>query len=1444
MRRKGVLVLSDGTRFEGEVVGAEVQVSGEVVFSTAMTGYTESLTDPSYAGQILVQTYPIVGNYGMPSEERDAETGLMKYWESEGVHPKALIMHDYTDQYSHWNAVESLEETLKRHGVVALTGVDTRELTIKLRNSGPLLGKVLIEGEGDIEITHADDINLVDLVSTKEIVEYKSHGDKKVVLIDCGVKQNIIRHLLKRGLNVTLVPWDYDFTTLEYDALFISNGPGNPKHCQVLIERVAEVIKEGIKPIAGICMGNQIIALAIGADVVKMPFGHRSTNQPVQLTGTTKCFITSQNHGFAVDDSSLPSGWSTYFTNLNDGSNEGLIHDSGKYFSVQFHPEACGGPLDTEFIFDDFARLVHGDHLEVPKRETSEKRKQYNKVLVLGSGALKIGEAGEFDYSGSQALKALKEEGIHTVLVNPNIATVQTSEGVADTVYFLPVTPYFLEKVIEKERPDGILLAFGGQTALNCGVALYQKGILEKYNVQVLGTPVTAIMDTEDRELFIDRLDEINVKTIQSEAVENIEAAKDAAAELGYPVIVRAAYALGGLGSGFCDNEEELVALCKKAFSFSPQVLVEKSLKGWKEIEYEVVRDRYDNCITVCNMENFDPLGIHTGESIVMAPSQTLTDSEHQKLRDIAIRIVRHIGIVGECNVQYALDPNSEDYRVIEVNARLSRSSALASKATGYPLAFIAAKLGLGYGLFELKNAVTETTSAFFEPALDYVVCKIPRWDLSKFHGVSREIGSSMKSVGEIMSIGRTIEEVIQKGLRMIGQGMHGFVQNKELVIQDVPKALSQPTDTRIFVISKAFRLGYTVDQIHELTKIDLFFLHKLRNIMDTSEELESFDDLGKVKPDLLRKAKVQGFTDFQIARAIYGASVEDIEDKQSEVRELRKQIGILPVVRQIDTMAGEYPAQTNYLYLTYDGNQHDVDFYDDQKSVVVLGSGAYRIGSSVEFDWCGVSALNTIRKEGFRSIMINYNPETVSTDYDLSDRLYFDELTFERVQDVLDLEHPKGTILSTGGQIPNNLAMKLDAVGVKILGTQADRIDNAEDRHKFSAMLDRLGIDQPAWKELTTLQDVESFVEEVGYPVLVRPSYVLSGAAMNVCSNDEELQRFLKLAANVSKKYPVVVSSFIENAKEIEFDAVADHGELVAYTISEHIEFAGVHSGDATIQFPAQKLYIETIRRIKRIVRKIVKELEITGPFNIQFLAKENEIKVIECNLRASRSFPFVSKVLRVDLIDLATKIMLGVPYEVPSKSVFDLDHVGIKASQFSFSRLQKADPVLGVDMTSTGEVGCIASSSDEAILQAMLSVGHRIPQKAILMSNGGVKQKVALLSSAKLLVNKGYTIYATAGTHKFLAENGIPSILCYWPSDEGQPQALDLLHSREVDFVVNINKNLTPGELTNGYKLRRTAVDLNIPLVTNARLAAAYIHAFCHTPQDKISIQPWSDF
>ncbi len=1064
------------------------------------------------------------------------------------------------------------------------------------------------------------------------------------------------------------------------------------------------------------------------------------------------------------------------------------------------------------------------------------------KILLLGSGALKIGEAGEFDYSGSQALKALKEEGIYTILINPNIATVQTTEGVADQIYFLPVTPYFVEKVIQKENPDGLLLSFGGQTALNCGVKLFESGVLEKYDLKVLGTPVQSIINTEDRELFVERLDEIDVKTIKSNAVSNIADAHKAAQELGYPIIVRAAYALGGLGSGFCNNAEELESLATKAFNYSSQLLVEKSLKGWKEIEYEVVRDRYDNCITVCNMENFDPLGIHTGESIVVAPSQTLTNSEYHKLREIAVRIVRHIGIVGECNVQYAFDPESEDYRVIEVNARLSRSSALASKATGYPLAFVAAKLALGFGLHELKNSVTRTTTAFFEPALDYVVVKIPRWDLAKFHGVSREIGSSMKSVGEVMAIGRTFEEAFQKGLRMIQQGMHGFIGNKELYTKNLEKDLSEPTDRRVFFLSQAFESGYTIDHIHNLTKIDKWFLQKCQHIVDLAAEIRNYHKPEQIPVELLLNLKQSGFSDYQIARIMVDKTL--VDNVAEDLRKFRKSVGITPVVKQIDTLAGEFPAQTNYLYLTYNGSANDVKYLGDHQSVIVLGSGAYRIGSSVEFDWCSVNALNTIRKQGMRSVMINYNPETVSTDYDMCDRLYFDELSYERVLDIIELENPMGVIVSVGGQIPNNLSVRLDAAGVKLLGTSAKSIDNAEDRHKFSSMLDRLGIDQPAWKELKTLEDVNSFVDAVGFPVLVRPSYVLSGAAMNVCSNSEELDMFLKVATEVSSKHPVVVSEFIENAKEIEIDAVAKDGEIIVYAISEHVEFAGVHSGDATMQFPPQKIYIETVRKIKRVARDIAKALEITGPFNIQFLAKNNQIKVIECNLRASRSFPFVSKVLKLNFIDMATQVMLGKNVEKPEKSEFELDYVGIKASQFSFTRLQKADPVLGVDMASTGEVGCIGHNFDDALLTSMLSVGYRIPEKNILISSGPAKSKVSLLEPCRLLESKGYTLYATGGTFTFLKENGVNVSLVSWPDEEGELKAMEMISNKKLDLVINIPKNLTKRELTNGYKIRRGAIDFNIPLITNSRLAAAFIYAFCNVSIDDIQIKSWSEY
>ena len=1459
------LVLEDGTVFEGKSFGYETAVAGEVVFNTAMVGYPENLTDPSYTGQLLAITFPLVGNYGVPNDT--TQNGLSTFYESEKIQVAGLIISDFSFEYSHWNASKSLSDWLQENKVPGIFGIDTRELTKLVREKGTMKGK-LVFPEGDaIAFVNPDDENQIAKVSCKEVIRY-GNGSKKIVLVDCGVKHNIIRCLLKRDTTVIRVPWDYDFNSIESDGLFISNGPGDPAYATPTVKHIQTYMQTG-KPIFGICMGNQLLSVAGGAKTYKLKYGHRSHNQPVQLHGTQRAFITSQNHGFAVDTQTMSGDWAPLFVNMNDGTNEGIRHKTKPWFSAQFHPEAASGPTDTEFLFDVFQKTLERsenfgsgvapnagfDVIPMIEQELDSRlvtkqvyrgceKGEIKKVLVLGSGALKIGEAGEFDYSGSQALKALKEEGIATILINPNIATVQTSEGIADRVYFLPVTPDFVERVIEKERPDGVFLSFGGQTALNCGVALYRSGVFEKYGVKVLGTPVQSIIDTEDRQIFNKKLSEIDVKYIQSEAVTTMEDAKRAANELGYPIIVRAAYALGGLGSGFCDNDEELQVIVEKAFSHSPQVLVEKSLKGWKEIEYEVVRDRYDNCITVCNMENFDPLGIHTGESIVVAPSQTLSNTEYHKLRELAIRIIRHIGIVGECNVQYAFDTESEDYRVIEVNARLSRSSALASKATGYPLAFVAAKLGLGYGLPELKNSITKDTTAFFEPALDYIVCKIPRWDLSKFQGVSRQLGSSMKSVGEIMAIGRTFEEAIQKGIRMIGLGMHGFVANKELEVENIEKALNEPTDRRIFYLAQAFESGYTVDQLHDLTKIDRWFLHKLARIKNLEKQLTAVNSLSELSDELLKEVKKAGFSDFQITRLVTKCSVDDIEQNIKLTRAHRKSRGIVPVVKQIDTLAAEYPAQTNYLYLTYSGVAGDMKYVGDRRSVVVLGSGAYRIGSSVEFDWCGVNALMTIRKEGLRSVMINYNPETVSTDYDMCDRLYFDELSFERVMDIMEMENPMGTIVSTGGQIPNNLALKLADANVTILGTQAVDIDRAEDRHKFSSMLDALGIDQPRWKELTTLDDAQEFAQEVGFPVLVRPSYVLSGAAMNVCHDASQLENFLHLATEVSKKHPVVISEFLERCKEIEIDAVAQQGEILVYAISEHVEFAGVHSGDATTQFPPQKIYVETIRRIKKIAGEIAKSLNISGPFNIQFLAKENYIKVIECNLRSSRSFPFVSKVLKLNFIEIATKVMLGLQVEKPEKSAFDLDYVGIKASQFSFHRLQQADPVLGVDMASTGEVGCIGDDFHEAILKSLLSVGLRIPKKRILISSGEPKSKVELLEATKLLQKKGYEIFATRGSQRFLTENGITATAVSWPDEAGELNVKTMLSNKQFDMVINIPKNTTERELRNDYIIRRGAIDFNIPLLTNARLASAFITAFCKIKIEDIKIKSWDEY
>ena len=1072
-------------------------------------------------------------------------------------------------------------------------------------------------------------------------------------------------------------------------------------------------------------------------------------------------------------------------------------------------------------------------------------KKELKKVLVLGSGALKIGQAGEFDYSGSQALKALREEGIRSVLINPNIATIQTSEGIADQVYFLPVTPYFVTEIIKKEHPDGILLAFGGQTALNCGTELYQKGILKEYGVEVLGTSVDAIMYTEDRDLFVRKLNEKSLKTPVSRAVENMKDALEAARTIGYPVMIRSAYALGGLGSGICPDEEKFIELAESAFTFSPQILVEESLKGWKEIEFEVIRDANDHCFTVASMENFDPLGIHTGESIVVAPTCSLSEEQVTMLQDLSKQCIRHLNIVGECNIQYAFNAETNDYRIIEVNARLSRSSALASKATGYPLAFVAAKIALGYTLDEIGEMGTPN-SAYVAPQLDYLICKIPRWDLNKFAGVSHRIGSSMKSVGEIMSIGRTFEEIIQKGLRMIGQGMHGFVGNDHTRFTNLDDELANPTDLRIFAIAQALEEGYSIERIYELTKIDPWFIGKLKNIVDYKHKLSTYNSLEELPAEVLREAKVMGFSDFQIARFVLKPQQGNMEKENLAVRSYRKKLGILPAVKRINTVASEHPELTNYLYMTYAVEGYDVNYYKNEKSVIVLGSGAYRIGSSVEFDWCSVNAIQTARKLGYKSIMINYNPETVSTDYDVCDRLYFDELSFERVLDVIDLEQPRGVIVSVGGQIPNNLAMKLYRQSVPVLGTSPISIDRAENRNKFSAMLDQLGIDQPAWQELTSLDDVKDFVKKVGYPVLVRPSYVLSGAAMNVCYDQEELERFLQMASEVSKEYPVVVSQFMQETKEIEFDAVAQNGEIVEYAISEHIEFAGVHSGDATLVFPAQHIYFATARQIKKISRKIAKELNISGPFNIQFLAKNNDVKVIECNLRASRSFPFVSKVLKRNFIETATRIMLDAPYVRPDKLAFDIDWIGVKASQFSFARLQNADPVLGVDMSSTGEVGCLGDDFDEALLNALIATGYKIPKQSVLFSSGATKSKVDLLDASLMLHQKGYNIYATAGTAAFLNSHGITTTPVFWPDERpnAENNVMKMIAEHKFDLIVNIPKNHTKRELTNGYRIRRGAIDHNIPLITNARLAKAFIEAFCHMNQNEIQIKSWQEY
>ncbi|TRY86953.1 hypothetical protein DNTS_000646 [Danionella cerebrum] len=1427
--RMASLVLEDGTTFKGRLFGAESSVSGEVVFQTGMVGYPEALTDPSYKSQILTLTYPMIGNYGVPKDET-GEFGLSKWFESSRIHAAALIVGEVSENPSHWSASKSLDQWLREQGIPGLQGVDTRRLTKKIREKGTMLGKLMIEGTSAdaIGFNNPDTRNLVKEVSIKEPTVFNPEGTVKITAIDCGIKYNQIRCLCQRGAQVTVVPWDYPLDSKEFDGLFISNGPGNPEYCQETVENIRKVVcVENPKPVFGICLGHQLLSLVIGAKTYKMKYGNRGHNQPCIHKGTNRCFITSQNHGFAVDPQTLPVDWDVLFTNANDNSSEGIVHNHKPLFSVQFHPEHMAGPTDLVGLFDVFLDTVKDakqgkarksvkqrlmEHLTYPGSLDPDAFVRPRKVLVLGSGGLSIGQAGEFDYSGSQAIKALKEENIQTILINPNIATVQTSKGLADKVYFLPITP---EYVTQNERPDGVLLTFGGQTALNCGVELTKQGVLEKYNVRVLGTPVASIEMTEDRKIFVEKMEEID------------EHAVAAAERLGYPVLVRSAFALGGLGSGFANNRDEMIVLVTQAFAHTSQVLVDKSLKGWKEIEYEVVRDAYDNCVTVCNMENVDPLGIHTGESIVVAPSQTLNDHEYNMLRNTAIKVIRHLGVVGECNIQYALNPESEQYYIIEVNARLSRSSALASKATGYPLAYVAAKLSLGIPLSVLKNSVTNSTTANFEPSLDYCVVKVPRWDLSKFLRVSTKIGSSMKSVGEVMAIGRSFEEAFQKALRMVDENCVGF---DHTIKPESDEELETPTDKRIFVLAAALHAGYTVERLYELTKIDHWFLHKMKNIADHKKILEMFiQDESAMPPEVMRKAKQLGFSDKQIAQAV--------QSTELAVRKLRQAWKILPVVKQIDTVAAEWPAHTNYLYLTYHGSESDVLF--EQPHVMVIGSGVYRIGSSVEFDWCAVGCIMELRKMGYQTIMVNYNPETVSTDYDMCDRLYFDEISFEVVMDIYEMENPEGVILSMGGQLPNNIAMSLHRQQCRILGTSPEFIDNAENRFKFSRMLDTIGISQPRWKELSEIESAVSFCETVGYPCLVRPSYVLSGAAMNVAYSDSDLEKFLSNAVAVSKEHPVVISKFIQEAKEIDVDAVACDGEVIAIAVSEHVENAGVHSGDATLVTPPQDINQKTMERIKLIVHAIGQELQVTGPFNLQLIAKDDQLKVIECNVRVSRSFPYVSKTLGVDLVALATRVIMGEDVETVGL-MKGIGIVGVKVPQFSFSRLAGADVVLGVEMTSTGEVACFGEDRYEAYLKAMLSTGFKIPKKNILLSIGSYKNKSELLPTVQTLEGLGYSLYASLGTADFYTEHGVKVMAVDWPFEEEsdcpnkdkQRNIMDYLEENHFDLVINLSMRNSGGRrlssfVTKGYRTRRMAIDYSVPLITDIKCTKLFVQA-----------------
>lgn len=1445
--KRARLVLQDGTEFPGEAFGATQATAGEVVFQTGMVGYPEALTDPSYCGQLLVLTYPLVGNYGVPDTSLLDTNGLPKNVESRRVWVAGLVVGEVCEQPSHWAASRTLNQWLIAEGICGIQGIDTRALTKKIREHGSLLGKIVVDGGDDPAFYDPNKVNLVDQVSIKEPRIYNPDGEVRVLVVDLGLKNNQLRCLLKRRACVTVVPWDHQLDPTQYDGLFLSNGPGDPQMCSTTVEHLRSVMAASVtKPIFGICLGHQLLSVAAGCGTYKMKYGNRGHNQPCMHEGSRRCFITAQNHGYAVDTATVPPDWVSLFTNKNDGSNEGLVHRSMPFFSVQFHPEHCAGPEDLESLFDVFLEAArqasHGvtrdtwdlpatltSHLlykPIPEVPQAEIGKLPNKILILGSGGLSIGQAGEFDYSGSQAIKAMKEEGVESVLMNPNIATVQTSKGLADKVYFLPITPSYVEQVIKSERPDGVLLTFGGQTALNCGVELERAGVWSKYGVRVLGTPVASIVQSEDRKMFAEVVASVGERVAPSAAVYSVEEAHEAAERIGYPVLARAAYALGGLGSGFADDPQELAKLATSAFAHSPQLIIDKSLKGWKEVEYEVVRDAYDNCITVCNMENIDPLGIHTGESLVVAPSQTLSNREYQVLRSTALSVVRRLGVVGECNIQYALNPSSEEYYIIEVNARLSRSSALASKATGYPLAYVAAKLALGRALPDLTNSVTASTTACFEPSLDYCVVKVPRWDLSKFNRVSTKIGSSMKSVGEVMGIGRSFEEALQKALRMVDEALAGL---DPYVSEPDEQELQQPTDKRILVLAAALRKGWDVDKLYNLTRIDKWFLYKMKNITNMYERLESLAEEEELPEDVLRAAKQLGFSDKQIGGAAQGTELA--------VRALREKHGILPFVKQVDTVSAEWPAATNYLYLTYCASSHDLTF--PAGATMVLGSGVYRIGSSVEFDWCAVQCIRTLRKMGHRTIMVNYNPETVSTDYDMCDRLYFDEISFEVVMDIYNLENPLGIILSMGGQLPNNIALDLHHQKAHILGTSPESIDGAENRFKFSRMLDRIGISQPQWKELTNLKSAQAFCEEVGFPCLVRPSYVLSGAAMNVAHSHQDLETYLNQAAAVSKEHPVVISKFILEAKEIDVDAVAADGALVCMAVSEHVENAGVHSGDATLVTPPQDLNSETLAKITSIVAAIARALEVNGPFNMQLIAKDNHLKVIETNLRVSRSFPFVSKTLDFDFVACATRVTVGEEV-LPTNVLRGCGRVGVKVPQFSFSRLAGADVMLGVEMASTGEVACFGENRYEAYLKSMISTGFVIPQRSILLSIGSYKHKNELLPAVRTLAQMGYKLYASLGTADFYSTHGIQVEPVEWAYEnfgetatKGQLSSMaDYLARKEFDLVINLpmrggGARRVSSFLTQGYRTRRMAVDFSVPLVTDVKCAKLLVEA-----------------